>query len=90
MRAGSRRPRATSSSSRGRAPVAPRSAASTLTASERRVAQLAASGLTNKEAAQALFVTLKTVETHLASVYRKLGIRSRTQLPAALAGLPTA
>jgi len=56
-----------------------------LTAAELRVAQLAASGTPNKEIAQALFVALKTVETHLASVYRKLDIRSRTQLAAALA-----
>ena len=56
-----------------------------LTASELRVAQLAAAGKANKEIAQALFVALKTVETHLASVYRKLGIRSRTQLARALA-----
>jgi DNA-binding CsgD family transcriptional regulator len=55
-----------------------------LTASERRVAQLAAEELTNKEIAQALFVTVKTVELHLSNVYRKLGITSRRQLPAAL------
>jgi DNA-binding NarL/FixJ family response regulator len=55
-----------------------------LTASERRIAAMAADGLSNPEIAQALFVTKKTVETHLAGAYRKLGIRSRTQLPAAL------
>jgi DNA-binding CsgD family transcriptional regulator len=55
-----------------------------LTPSERRVAELAAEGPTNREIAQALFVTPKTVEVHLSSVYRKLGIRSRSQLPAAL------
>ena len=55
-----------------------------LTPSERRVAQLAASGLTNRAIAQSLFVTVKTVETHLAAVYDKLGIRSRQQLPEAL------
>jgi class 3 adenylate cyclase/DNA-binding CsgD family transcriptional regulator len=55
-----------------------------LTASERRVAQLAAEELSNKEIAQALFVTVKTVEVHLSSVYRKLEIGSRRQLPAAL------
>jgi ATP/maltotriose-dependent transcriptional regulator MalT len=60
-----------------------------LTASERRVAQLAAEELSNKEIAQALFVTVKTVEVHLSSVYRKLGIGSRRQLGAALvAGAP--
>jgi DNA-binding CsgD family transcriptional regulator len=38
----------------------------------------------NRDIAQALFVTPKTIETHLGSVYRKLGIRSRHELPAAL------
>ena len=57
-----------------------------LTASERRVAELAAEGLSNPEIAQALFVTRKTVETHLGRAYRKLGITSRTRLTAALAG----
>ncbi len=56
-----------------------------LTPGERRVAQMAAEGPTNREIAQALFVTPKTVEVHLSSVYRKLGIRSRSQLPTALA-----
>jgi DNA-binding CsgD family transcriptional regulator len=56
-----------------------------LTPSERRVAEMAAGGPTNREIAQALFVTAKTVEVHLSSVYRKLGISSRSQLPAALA-----
>ena len=55
-----------------------------LTASERRVAQLAAEGMSNKEIAQALFITVKTVEVHLSSVYRKLDIGSRAQLEAAL------
>jgi DNA-binding CsgD family transcriptional regulator len=56
-----------------------------LTASERRVAKLAAEELSNKEIAQALFVTVKTVEVHLSNVYRKLDIGSRRQLGAALA-----
>jgi DNA-binding CsgD family transcriptional regulator len=51
-----------------------------LTASERRVAQLAADGMSNKEIAQTLFVTIKTVEVHLSSAYRKLEISSRAQL----------
>jgi DNA-binding CsgD family transcriptional regulator len=55
-----------------------------LTPSERRVAQMAAEGHTNREVAQALFVSPKTVEVHLSSVYRKLEIRSRSQLAAAL------
>ena len=55
-----------------------------LTPSERRVAEMAAENMTNKDIAQALFVTPKTVEVHLSSVYRKLEISSRAQLPAAL------
>jgi DNA-binding CsgD family transcriptional regulator len=55
-----------------------------LTASERRVAQLAAEGMSNKEIAQTLFITIKTVEVHLSHAYRKLGISSRAQLDAAL------
>jgi DNA-binding CsgD family transcriptional regulator len=55
-----------------------------LTPSERRVADLAASGMTNREIAQALFITLRTVETHLTHVYRKLDVTTREQLPAAL------
>ena len=57
-----------------------------LTASERRVAQMATQDLSNKEIAQALFVTVKTVEQHLSRVYRKLDISSRRQLGAALGG----
>jgi DNA-binding CsgD family transcriptional regulator len=55
-----------------------------LTASERRVAQLAADGMSNKEIAQTLFVTIKTVEVHLSHAYRKLQITSRAQLHKAL------
>jgi DNA-binding CsgD family transcriptional regulator len=56
-----------------------------LTASERRVAHMAAEDSSNKEIAQALFVTVKTVEQHLGRAYRKLDISSRRQLSAALA-----
>jgi DNA-binding NarL/FixJ family response regulator len=56
-----------------------------LTPSERRVADLAVEGRTNKDIAQTLYVTPKTVEVHLSSAYRKLGIRSRQQLGEALA-----
>ncbi len=56
-----------------------------LTASERRIADLAAGGLSNPAIAQSLFVTRKTVETHLGRAYSKLDIRSRQELPAALA-----
>ena len=57
-----------------------------LTASEHRAAAMAAGGQTNREIAQALFVTPKTVEVHLSNAYRKLGIRSRRELPSALSG----
>lgn len=56
-----------------------------LTPGEHRVSDLAAQGMSNKEIAQALFVTLRTVEMHLSNAYRKLEITSREQLPAALA-----
>jgi DNA-binding CsgD family transcriptional regulator len=56
-----------------------------LTPSERRVAELAAGGSTNRQIAQALFITQRTVEVHLTSIYRKLTISSRAQLAAALA-----
>ena len=56
-----------------------------LTARERQVARLAAQGLTNREIAQELFVSKKTVETHLGSVYRKLDVSSRESLAGLLA-----
>jgi len=55
-----------------------------LTPSELRVARLAAEGQTNREIAQGLYVTLKTVEGHLARGYAKLGIAGRAELPGAL------
>lgn len=55
-----------------------------LTASEKRVAALAAEGLTNRDIAQRLFVTPKTVEVHLSASYRKLGITSRRDLASTL------
>ena len=55
-----------------------------LTASEDRVAALAAEGLTNREIAQRQFVTVKAVQWHLRNVYRKLDVGSRGELPAAL------
>jgi DNA-binding NarL/FixJ family response regulator len=57
-----------------------------LTSSERRVARMAAEGLSNKEIAQALFVTVRTVEAHLHHAYQKLDISSRSELPGALEG----
>lgn len=56
-----------------------------LTPSERRIADLAADGLSNREIAEALWVTRKTVEYHLSHVYAKLGIASREALPGAFA-----
>jgi DNA-binding CsgD family transcriptional regulator len=56
-----------------------------LTPSEVRVARLAVEGMTNREIAQSLFVTAKTVETHLRHVYQKLGISKRAELDGALA-----
>ena len=60
-----------------------------LTASERRVAQLAAQDLTNRQIAQQLFVSMHTVSTHLGHIYSKLGINDRTQLAAALSAVRT-
>jgi DNA-binding CsgD family transcriptional regulator len=57
-----------------------------LTSSERRIAELASQGLTNREIAQSLFVTARTVEGHLTSIFRKLQLDSRNELRAALAG----
>jgi DNA-binding CsgD family transcriptional regulator len=60
--------------------------AASLTPSELRVSKLAASGLTNREIAQSLFVTVKAVQWHLRNAYRKLEIGGRDDLPAALRG----
>jgi DNA-binding CsgD family transcriptional regulator len=62
-----------------------RTGADSLTPSELRVAELAAAGGTNRGIAQTLFVTEKTVETHLGRAFRKLDISSRRQLPDVLA-----
>lgn len=56
-----------------------------LTATEERVAALAASGHTNRQVAQALFLSPRTVEANLARIYRKLGVSSRAELGAAMA-----
>jgi len=72
--------RATGETVRRYAPIGVES----LTPSERRVAELAAAGMTNRQIAQSLFVTLKTVEAHLSAAYDKLDIGSRQQLAAAL------
>jgi DNA-binding CsgD family transcriptional regulator len=58
-----------------------------LTPSERRVAEMAAEGLTNRRIAQSLFVTVKAVQWHLRNGYRKLEVSSREELPEALRGV---
>jgi DNA-binding CsgD family transcriptional regulator len=57
-----------------------RSAAGQLTEAEARVAKLAAAGRTNREIADVLFMSVRTVEGHLSHAYAKLGVRSRTEL----------
>jgi DNA-binding NarL/FixJ family response regulator len=59
-----------------------------LSATERRIAELTASGMTNRQVAEAAFVSPKTVEANLARVYQKLGIRSRAELGARMAEKP--
>jgi DNA-binding CsgD family transcriptional regulator len=68
----------------GRRPRIDLTGCGALTAAEWRVCHQASTGLTNREIAQALFVTEKTVERHLSNAYQKLGIRSRFQLAAAI------
>lgn len=63
-----------------RAVVAPSDGLSQLTPSEQRVAEMAASGATNKDIAAAMFISAKTVEHNLTKIYRKLGISSRAEL----------
>ena len=58
--------------------------AGALTPAELRVARLAADGMTNRQIAQSLFITLGTVKDHLGSCYRKLAIGSRDELAGAL------
>src|SRR5205823_1900114 len=65
--------------------TADQSGADSLTPSERRIVELAAAGGTNREIAQTLFVTEKTIETRLGRSFRKLDISSRRQLPDVLA-----
>lgn len=68
--------------------LSPVTASPMLTVSERRVADLAAAGMSNRQIAAQLFVTVKAVEWHLSKVYRKLGITGRARLPGALLRLP--
>jgi DNA-binding CsgD family transcriptional regulator len=59
-----------------------------LTPSERRIAELAAAGASNREIAASLFLSVRTVETHLTSAYRRLRISSRRELSEALERAP--
>lgn len=68
----------------GRPPRLELTGVDALTPAERRVCELASGELTNREIAQTLFVTEKTIELHLTNAYRKLGIRSRFQLASAI------
>lgn len=74
--------------SRVRPPSRRTTGAEALTPAERRVVELAGSGLTNPEIARELVVTRKTVEWHLSRAYAKLNVRSRRHLPQALARAP--
>ena len=57
-----------------------------MTPQEEAVAELVASGLSNREVAAELFVSMKTVQYHLTRIYAKLGVRSRTELAVQRAG----
>jgi DNA-binding CsgD family transcriptional regulator len=64
-----------------------RASAGELTAAERRAVELAIDGLSNKQIAAALFVTVNTVEVHLSHAYAKLDVRSRAQLAGRMASV---
>src|SRR5690606_27270162 len=66
--------------------VANRARRALLSESELRIAQLSASGMTNRDVAAALFVSPKTVEANLTRIYRKLGIHSRAELGRVMGG----
>jgi DNA-binding CsgD family transcriptional regulator len=71
----------------GRTPSRAQTPAERLTPGERRVAELAAAGRSNRQIANAQFITVKAVEWHLSNAYRKLDVRGRSDLPPAL-GIP--
>jgi len=64
--------------------VGRRAAGAPLSATQQQVADLVASGRTNREVAETLFMSPHTVEAHLTAIYRSLGVRGRTELAAAL------
>ena len=64
--------------------VGGRPSARHLTPTEQRVAELVSTGLTNQEVADALFMSVRTVEANLSRIYHKLGVRSRTEVHAKL------
>lgn len=64
------------------APGAARTSTDSLTRAERQIAELIADGLSNTDVAATLFVSRRTVETHLTHIFRKLDVRTRTQLAA--------
>jgi DNA-binding CsgD family transcriptional regulator len=70
------------SAARGEVAGAERSLASRLTEAELRVALTVGQGLSNRQAAESLYLSVKTVDFHLQGIYRKLGVRNRTQLAA--------
>lgn len=74
--------------SAARARIGSTAAASELSPTEERLARLVADGLTNKEVAERMFLSVKTVEANLSRIYRKVGVRSRAELVRAMDGNP--
>jgi DNA-binding CsgD family transcriptional regulator len=68
--------------------IAPARSGDHLTSAEQRVADQIAAGATSQEAAAALFISVRTVDTHVASIYRKLGVRTRSELRRTLSARP--
>ncbi|MFI9424732.1 response regulator transcription factor [Streptomyces achromogenes] len=88
--AGRAAPPARCSPPRARRSTARQAGAHALTSSERRICELASQGHSNAEIAALLHLALRTVETHLTSSFRKLGVQRRTQLAKQLAAGPPA
>jgi DNA-binding CsgD family transcriptional regulator len=68
--------------------ITPARSGDELTDAEQRVAAQIAAGATSQETAAALFISVRTVDTHVASIYRKLGVRSRSELRRTLSARP--